>query len=242
MEVLVALGTAYGLSDLTEQAIECHERVLEITDKHREKMYRTYSLWALGVILWQQGNADRAVRLLEESLEMSRQVRNPRGVAASLEALAWISVDQRDARRAAVLMGAADRLAQEVGISPVVHLTLVVHHEECARKTRQTLGNKAFESAHRQGAQFGFDAAIAFALQEHPPAASMRDTEASARLTKRERQVADLISEGLTNQAIARRLVISPRTAQSHVEHILAKLGFTSRAQVAAWVAEQAHD
>ncbi|WP_425383329.1 response regulator transcription factor [Rhodococcus ruber] len=62
-----------------------------------------------------------------------------------------------------------------------------------------------------------------------------------AYLTKRERQVADLIGEGLTNQAITRRSVISPRTVRSHAEHILAKLGFTSRAQVATWVVERAH-
>jgi len=58
-------------------------------------------------------------------------------------------------------------------------------------------------------------------------------------LTKREKQVAELIAEGLTNKAIAARLVISQRTAQGHVEHILSKLGFTSRAQVAAWVVEE---
>ncbi|PVX65344.1 UNVERIFIED_ORG: regulatory LuxR family protein [Nocardia globerula] len=66
--------------------------------------------------------------------------------------------------------------------------------------------------------------------------------DASTRLTKRERQVADLIAQGLTNQAIADRLVISPRTAQGHVEHILTKLGFTSRAQVAAWIVERDRD
>jgi non-specific serine/threonine protein kinase len=59
-------------------------------------------------------------------------------------------------------------------------------------------------------------------------------------LTKRERQVADLVAQGLTNKAIATQLVISQRTAQGHVEHILTKLGFTSRAQIAAWVAEHA--
>ncbi|WP_420876508.1 response regulator transcription factor [Rhodococcus erythropolis] len=48
----------------------------------------------------------------------------------------------------------------------------------------------------------------------------------STRLTKRERQVAGLVSEWLTNQATASHLVISPRAAQGHVEHILAKLGF----------------
>jgi len=46
-------------------------------------------------------------------------------------------------------------------------------------------------------------------------------------------------SAGLNNKEIARSLVISQRTAEGHVEHILTKLGFTSRAQVAAWAAER---
>jgi non-specific serine/threonine protein kinase len=61
----------------------------------------------------------------------------------------------------------------------------------------------------------------------------------SPKLTERERQVAALVAEGLTNKEIAARLVISPRTVQGHVEHLLAKLGFTSRAMIAAWVVEQ---
>ncbi|NGP07772.1 protein kinase [Rhodococcus sp. 14C212] len=239
---LYQLGTAYGLSGLPERAIECHERVLAITEMHGEKMYRSHSLWALGITVWQQHDTDRAVQLLEQALELNRQVRSPRGVAACLEALAWISFERRDACRAAVLMGAADGLAQAIGSSVVIHSNLVAYHKECAQKTRQKLGDKAFGAAHRKGEQFGFDAAIAYALNEQPPATSTLDADASARLTKRERQVAELIGEGLTNQAIARRLVISPRTAQGHVEHILTKLGFTSRTQVAAWVAEQVHD
>jgi non-specific serine/threonine protein kinase len=55
-------------------------------------------------------------------------------------------------------------------------------------------------------------------------------------LTARERQVAALIGEGLSNRQIASRLVISVRTAQGHVENVLRKLGFSSRTQVAAWV------
>ncbi|RYD62516.1 MAG: LuxR family transcriptional regulator, partial [Verrucomicrobiaceae bacterium] len=82
----------------------------------------------------------------------------------------------------------------------------------------------------------------AYALHEQEAGTSTPATDASVRLTKRERQVADLIAEGLTNQAIADRLVISPRTAQGHVEHILAKLGFTSRTQVAAWVVVRTDD
>jgi len=55
-------------------------------------------------------------------------------------------------------------------------------------------------------------------------------------LTPREMQVARLVAVGRSNKQIAAELVISQRTAEGHVERILTKLGFTSRAQVAAWV------
>jgi pimeloyl-ACP methyl ester carboxylesterase/DNA-binding CsgD family transcriptional regulator len=58
------------------------------------------------------------------------------------------------------------------------------------------------------------------------------------RLTDRELQVAQLIADGLTNQAIARRLAIAPRTAETHAENIRRKLTVNSRAQIAAWVTE----
>ncbi|VVJ18159.1 Uncharacterised protein [Amycolatopsis camponoti] len=55
-------------------------------------------------------------------------------------------------------------------------------------------------------------------------------------LTRREREVAAHVADGLTNKQIAALLHISERTAESHVQHILTKLGFTNRAQVATWV------
>ncbi len=56
-------------------------------------------------------------------------------------------------------------------------------------------------------------------------------------LTAREREVAGLVAQGLTNKDIAERLVITERTAEGHVERILGKLGFRSRAQIASWFA-----
>jgi DNA-binding NarL/FixJ family response regulator len=56
-------------------------------------------------------------------------------------------------------------------------------------------------------------------------------------LSRRELEVARLVAEGLTNRQIAERLVISERTAQNHVQHILTKLGFSTRSQIAAWLA-----
>ncbi len=56
-------------------------------------------------------------------------------------------------------------------------------------------------------------------------------------LTAREREVAALIGGGLSNRAIAERLVVSERTVESYVSSILAKLGYSARTQIAAWAA-----
>jgi DNA-binding CsgD family transcriptional regulator/tetratricopeptide (TPR) repeat protein len=63
--------------------------------------------------------------------------------------------------------------------------------------------------------------------------------DAWAPLTAREFSVARLVADGRTNAAVAEELGISPRTASSHVEHILAKLGVERRAEIAAWVARR---
>ena len=58
-------------------------------------------------------------------------------------------------------------------------------------------------------------------------------------LTAREREVAALVAQGKTSREIADLLVVSERTAEGHVSNILGKLGFSSRAQIAAWVVEK---
>lgn len=63
------------------------------------------------------------------------------------------------------------------------------------------------------------------------------DTEAAGTLTRREREVAELLARGLSNSQVANELYISPRTAAVHVSNILSKLNMGSRTEVAAWVA-----
>ncbi|MDI9937616.1 protein kinase [Rhodococcus sp. IEGM 1351] len=237
---LYLLGVARDLLDEIDQAIDCYEQVLTITTARGESMYRAYTLTAMGIAVWQQGDAVRAARLLGQSLRLARQVNNPRTVATCLDALGWIAADEHDAYRATVLVAAAEELGHSIGSVGVVFPTLRTYHEQCERSSRRALGERGFEAARREGKRLGLDAAVAFGLGERAPAPPASAAGTSVRPTKRERQVADLIAEGLTNKAIAARLVISPRTAQGHVEHLLAKLGFTSRAQIAAWVSEQA--
>jgi DNA-binding CsgD family transcriptional regulator len=68
---------------------------------------------------------------------------------------------------------------------------------------------------------------------------SSADADVRGPLSPRELEVAGLVAEGLSNPAIARRLYLSRPTIAHHVAHILTKLGFASRAQIAAWVVQQ---
>ena len=76
------------------------------------------------------------------------------------------------------------------------------------------------------------DRADQLARQSHGHSTAV---EAWHPLTTREFEIARAIAEGMTNAELADELGISPKTASSHVEHILAKLGATRRAEIAAW-------
>ncbi|QYA99768.1 protein kinase (plasmid) [Rhodococcus sp. USK10] len=238
IDALDGLGVAYELRGDPAQALKCYEQVRAITESCGEVVYRSQALCSMAVAVWMQGDSLGATSLLGQSLKLSQLLSDRMTAAACLELLAWITAND-DVRRAAVLMGAADELARSVGCVSVMFPNRAVHHEDCIRAVRHVLGLQGFEDGLRKGRFLDLDAAIAYALGTTSTPQPLAD--APTNLTKRERQVAELVAEGLTNRKIADRLVISPRTAQGHVEHVLTKLGFTSRAQIAAWVTEQTH-
>ncbi|MFI6772215.1 protein kinase [Nocardia sp. NPDC050412] len=233
---LGVLGFTYALLENTEKSIECYERALAITEERGESSFRSYTLWARAIVVWRQGDHIRATRQLGQALNAGRRVRDRLNATQCLQALAWIAADRNDAQRAVVLTAAAEQLGQSVGSPPVLFPNLRVYQDECERKTRRLMSEQSFAAARRQGAALSFDDAIAYALGERVSTTPTSTT--GGKLTKREGEVAELVAEGLTNREIAARLVISPRTAERHVEHLLTKLGFTSRTQIAAWIAE----
>jgi ATP/maltotriose-dependent transcriptional regulator MalT len=93
-----------------------------------------------------------------------------------------------------------------------------------------TLDDALLREGFRKGAAARFSAVPALSQR----AAAKR---AFGGLTAREREVATLIAQGKSNRGIADELVLSERTVAKHVENILSKLGFASRAQIAAWLA-----
>ncbi|MGQ4615889.1 protein kinase domain-containing protein [Nocardia sp. R7R-8] len=236
---VTVLGWAYEVVGDIPRAVEVYRRTIGITEACGETFYRSVALRGLGDAAWQQGDPDLAERSLEEALRLDRRTSSPTITAFGLETLSRIAADRGDAERAAVLMGAAQgmwRMGTEVG---TVVLNMWRFHDEYERATRRKLGARGFETALERGGAMGLDAAISYALGEQRTAGKSARSGSAAKLTKREREVAGLVARGLSNKQIATRLVISLRTAQGHVEHILSKLGFTSRAQIAAWVIEE---
>jgi DNA-binding NarL/FixJ family response regulator len=116
---------------------------------------------------------------------------------------------------------------------------------------RAGLGEAAFEAAFSEGQAWSLEQAIEYALSEEEereppptlvPAPEQQQSpadERAERLTPREWEIALLVGRGLANRQIAQELSISERTVETHVRKILKKLGFTSRARIAAWVAQR---
>ena len=108
------------------------------------------------------------------------------------------------------------------------------------------LGEAAFAAAWAEGQALTLEQALEEALTIEAVPLVAAQAQSTYRpeeqmpdgLTAREREIAALVARGLTNRQIAAELFISERTAGTHVANILGKLGFTSRAQVAAWAVE----
>jgi DNA-binding NarL/FixJ family response regulator len=107
---------------------------------------------------------------------------------------------------------------------------------EGQERATTALGAASYQAEFEAGRRLGRDAAVAVALGQADPQAPSNGADLLAR---READVARLVADGLTNKQIGARLFISERTVDSHVRSILTKLGFSSRAQVAAWMARE---
>ncbi|WP_158839636.1 ATP-binding protein [Saccharothrix deserti] len=241
LDLLLSYSSASALIGDAERANACYAESTRITEPAGECFHRSYALWTFGLFAMQQGDHSRATELHRESIRLRREVRDLTGLGWSLESLAWTEAAVEPPERVATLLGVADRLWEIMGRPLRTYQHMYPMHEQCRRNAEERLGDKRFQEAFDRGRAMSLDEAIAFALgEELVPVPAEESPAASPRvLTRREWQIAELIAEGLTNREIAARLVISIRTAETHTEHILTKLGFTSRVQIATWVAEQ---
>ena len=198
----------------------------------------------LARLLAAQGKVTAAQRLCKESLTLLLESHVYKDdMAASLECLAALEVGQGKPGQAARLWGAAEALREAIGAPR--HPVYRASYEHALAHARTALDEQAFRAAWAEGRSTTPEQI--FTIQEldtpgvspiSPSSATQPAVPAQALLTKREREVLRLLTEGLTNPQIAERLVVSVPTVSTHVASIFNKLGVTSRAAATRYALE----
>jgi DNA-binding CsgD family transcriptional regulator len=145
-----------------------------------------------------------------------------------LECLAGLAADAGGQREAARLFGSAEAMRNRMGL--VRFKIYDSAYESWVATVRNALGRDELDRAWDDGAILSRDETIAYALRGHT--GRKRPASSWASLTPTERDVVRLVSEGLTNNDIAARLLVSPRTVQTHLTHVYTKLGLHTRVQL----------
>ena len=239
-----------ALSGQPGTAVELCTRGLDAMAAEPDECWVTSYLRMLRALaLWVQGDVAGAETDSRAALACSWSLQDTIGIAYCLDLLAWISSVRGFHARAAVLLGAVARLWEPTGTTLGGVLSLQQEHQRAEDAVRRTLGPQLHARQLRIGAS-GEIADVVRMIEADTaglPGAPSRSAAGSVgtgsgagagagELTAREREVAALVSDGMSNRQIAEQLRISKRTADAHVEHILAKLGAASRLEINALI------
>ncbi len=191
--------------------------------------------------LWRR-DYEQAATLLRESIGIARETGDQATTAYCLERFAELAAAEERFDRAARLFGAADALREASGLP--LSTADVASLEPVLDAARAQLDESTWERVWTAGRDMPLEQAIEYALSSPEPASPPTPPQPAAdgkvaSLTPREREIVGLIAQGLTNRQIAQQLVLSERTVDTHGVNIMRKLGLRTRAQVAAWAAQQ---
>ncbi|GAA1793257.1 LuxR family transcriptional regulator [Pseudarthrobacter sulfonivorans] len=192
-----------------------------------------------GFATLQLGRAGEAEQHFREALVLARELDDRVAQCYLLGGLGCCAARAREPRLAAQLFGAAESLQEEAGAT--LNAGIVRALTPAKATAAAMLGTARFAAETAAGRSLGRGAAVQLALHKKPAAAVGAVAPSGAGVTptplgRRELEVARLVAEGCTNKEIGARLFLSERTVESHVRNTLNKLGFSKRAQIAAWV------
>jgi DNA-binding CsgD family transcriptional regulator len=238
-------GTASFASQLggdLRRIIALEQEALALARQAGDREMIARSLMHLGLHHNPLANPSTAKPFFVESLTLSYGMNDRIGLA--LRCLGLVAVVEKDLVRAARLYGAAEALLDPYGMS--LTADSVLDRTMLGRSIVTVLlglGREVFGAAWAEGREMQAELVLEYALgrtvlpDPMTSGSRPRALAAASVLSTRELHVAELVAQGLSNREIGRTLVISERTVDAHLRHILDKLEFTSRAQVAAWVA-----
>jgi predicted ATPase/DNA-binding CsgD family transcriptional regulator len=211
------------------------DRALAVAREAEDDYGLIGALYTRGWLETLAGDVERARRTFLEALELTEES-DLLSVAQQVEGIA---ANVPDARAALTLFGGAAKLRQEL-LAPV-HRPWSIWVEPAIAAARRGVPEDVAVTAWGAGngltpPQLLSKARAAVGGGALPKGGALKG---AGGLSRRERQVAELVAGGSSNKEIAERLFLSERTVESHVDHILVKLNFNSRARVSGWVAEQ---
>ena len=213
----------------------------------------SWAEWAHGLVELRHGTPEDARRHFRDGLRIGQAAGDNWGPAWTLATLGWTAAALGEHEQAAVLMGAADRHLQRIGIDTNSLTLLATLGEPAAEQARAALGAAGYSAARKRGARLDYNTAVATALADiaipSADALCVSDTvngaspeftgnsAETAQLTEREREVVSMLGAdaGLTNKQLAGQLYVTVSTIEAHVNHIMRKLGVSSRAQIVVW-------
>ncbi len=230
-----------------EALLPAFDKKASLIDQPRRKAWQARAELALA-----QGDPVAAGQIIEDLIHLAPNT-EPYGEHA-LPRLALIRSQALEAQgkldQAMEVLKGADEAARKQGLAILFWRIKAAEarvHRAARRKT------KSLEKLHQARAEAAALAdeiqddalrasllqAVEAALPDVPPLTERQKAmQKYGGLTRRERQVALLIAQGLSNREIADQLVLSRRTVEGHVSRIFSRLGFSTRAQIAAWAVE----
>jgi DNA-binding CsgD family transcriptional regulator len=209
----------------------------------RDGGYREGVAWALnqlGTVAYRRRNLERAERSLGESLAIHKDLGDMGRVASVLETLAETGGARKRFELSAHLFGVAERLRETIG-APVPPCERP-EHDRVLASVRAQVGEEEFSRLQAEGRAMKLEEALSRALEPGPAQPTVRTTaQATAQdvLSAREAEVLGLVAEGLTDQEVAQRLYLSPRTVGQHLSSVYRKLGVRSRTAATREAAER---
>ncbi|QGU06613.1 Putative HTH-type transcriptional regulator [Corynebacterium occultum] len=237
LTAIFQLGMARSFNGQSEEGLRISVSALKISERDGERWNCAYLWWIVGLCHWQLGDFPAAREAAFRALRIQQDFQDAICTAMSIELLSWVAVSTSDFERGKELAEAAESVWQGLGTEISAfgpHIAKAAAGS--AAKFQKALGAK--NSPKTVGKQRLSKAeAIAVALGKKPRVTQNLDRGVENNpLTKREMEIAELVSQGLTNRQIAGKLVLSHRTVDGHVERIFTKLNFTSRVQLVTWV------
>jgi predicted ATPase/DNA-binding CsgD family transcriptional regulator len=230
-----------GINPMPEALLACGEvvaarRWADDTVTMVPAWHKMVALLARAHIALVQGETEQAERDAHDALVIAAHTRGFLRLPDIVECLAGLVAGNGNHENAARLFGAADAIRQQIGV--VRFAVYQAGYDAAVTATRAALGDSDFEAAWTEGAALSIEKAIAYVQRGRGE--RRRPDSGWESLTPTERDVVGLVSEGLSNADVATCLFISPRTVQTHLTHVYAKLGLDSRVQLVQEAARHA--